>query len=482
VNGDTDLIQKILTGTRWATLIRLFAQLVSWMSTIFVVRFIAPKDYGLNAMLESPLLFFTFFCTLGLDAALVQRRALSNDELSSAFGFLLLLNGAIFCSFILISPLIASYFNEPELELLAKTMALIFVITPFRVVPNALLDRNLDFKLKAQLELVSTVVAAITTLVMAYLGYGVWALVFGVLVNRILIALLLMIMRPWFIWPTLNLLATKQLLSFGSLVALSSALLMLSDMMITILAGPVIGSVQLGIFAVAAQFALLPLSKGMPILNQTMLPAFSRLQHDPEATRYYLMRLAGVASLVFVPIMVGLASIADMFVYIVIGEKWEESIFPLIAMSIGMIFRMISTLYRSVIMSIGKAGATTKLTACQVIIMLVLAFLATPYGVHMLALAWVLTEAIVMVLTATAGNYLLSTSYGRLYEAIKPSLVAALLMSVVVYSIQYLHMENMHATLATQVVGGAIVYYLIVRYLFKEDYRTAERTLLGRNF
>ncbi|TAN84694.1 MAG: lipopolysaccharide biosynthesis protein, partial [Gallionella sp.] len=230
----SELVNKILSGARWATVLRLAAQIFSWLSTIIVVRFISPEDYGLNAMLESPLVLMMLLSTLGLDAALVQAKNIKPEELQSIFGWLLILNGVLFLCYFFGGAVLASYFNEPRLDVLAKALAFIFLLVPFRVIPNALLDRQLDFKLRAQLEITATVAAAITTLALAYFGAGVWALVAGVIVSKLLLSVLLMIFKPWFILPKFNLAATRRMMSTGGIITLSGAFLLLSDQLVSL--------------------------------------------------------------------------------------------------------------------------------------------------------------------------------------------------------------------------------------------------------
>ena len=88
----SDLVQKILSGVRWVMLFRICAQVFTWISTLIVIRFLAPEDYGLNSMIESPLIIVMLFSTFGLDLALVQRKRLTQEELRSSFGLLLIIN------------------------------------------------------------------------------------------------------------------------------------------------------------------------------------------------------------------------------------------------------------------------------------------------------------------------------------------------------------------------------------------------------
>jgi O-antigen/teichoic acid export membrane protein len=478
-NMNPDLIQKILSGTRWATMFRLIAQAFTWVSTIFVVRLIAPEEYGLNAMLEVPLVIFGFFSTLSLEAALVQRRELEHEHLSGTFGLLLLINGAIFIAFFIASPTLADYFNEPRLDSIAKAMAFVFLLVPFRVVPDALLSRSLDFKLKAQLELVAAVTSSTTTLVLAYFGYGVWALISGVLVNRVLLATLLMIMRPWFIWPTISFRATRQLVVFGGLLTVSSAFLVLSDMVIRVIAGPVIGAAQLGMFAMANHLAQMPLSKGMPIINQTVLPAFSRLQDDKSMASYYLTRLVGVASLTFFPMLVGFACIADTFVFSILGEKWAESIPLIVIISLGVIFRLINLIHTSVITGMGHADVAMKLGVTQLLIQLVFVLLLLHHGIIVLAISWGFTELVITIIFIHVSKPVLSTKYISIPIALKPALIASVVMACVVLLIRNIPISNAFLMLFTQVTCGAGVYYLTVRYMFAESYGIARRAILG---
>ncbi|MEO7320595.1 MAG: oligosaccharide flippase family protein, partial [Nitrosospira sp.] len=242
----TEIIDKVLSGARWAAILRLVGQAISWLSTIVVVRFISPEDYGLNAMLEAPLELMMLLSAFGLDLALVRSKNIEQDELRSVFGWLLLINGLLFLAYFFGGALIAIYFDEPRLELLAKVLAFVFLLAPFRVIPNALLDRNLKFKLRAFAEFIASTSAAIATLVLAILGAGVWALVAGMLISRVLLAIILMIMQPWIIAPSLSFSAVRKMMAFGGVMTFGVVLILLSDKLAILVAGPVLGAEMLG--------------------------------------------------------------------------------------------------------------------------------------------------------------------------------------------------------------------------------------------
>lgn len=479
----SELVSKILTGARWATVLRLSAQVFSWLSTIIVVRFISPEDYGLNAMLESPLGLMMLFSTLGLEAALVQARKLDANMLQSIFGGLLILNGLLFLAFFFGGAALALYFNEPRLEPLAKALAFLFLFVPFRVIPNALMDRDLDFKFRAQLEITSTVVAAIVTLILAYFGAGVWALVLGVITSRLLLAVLLMIFKPWIVVPKLKFSAITSVVSAGGILTAGSAFTLLSGMLVTLIAGPQLGPALLGIYAVASQFALLPLFRGMPIINQTMLPAFARFQENRDSATYYLERLLGVISLVFVPMMVGMASISDALVMTVFGEKWAPSIWPLALMSLGAILRLNTTLIRSAMSGMGHPGLILKSSALQFALLLVLTIYAMDYGLMGLVAAWLATEMIVALATAKWCRLVFDTSLVGFLRCYRPALVSSAIMGLCVVGSKFVLAEqNVLIGFLAPITIGVISYYLAVRVFYPRELKVALKTAFGDRF
>jgi len=479
----SELVNKILTGARWATVLRLSAQVFSWLSTIIVVRFISPEDYGLNSMLASPLVLMMLLSTLGLDAALVQAKNIKPEEMQSIFGWLLILNGILFLCYFFGGAVLAAYFNEPRLGLLAKALAFIFILVPFRVIPNALLDRQLDFKLRAQLEITATVCASVVTLILAYLGAGVWALVTGVILSKLLLSILLMIFRPWFIVPSFDWSATRQMLSMGGIITLSGAFTLLSDQLITVVAGPKLGAALLGVYAMSAEFASLPLAKGMPIINQTMLPAFSRFQEHRDSATYYLEKLLGVTSLAFVPMMVGMACVADTLVLTVLGAKWAPSIAPLVIMSLGMIFRMSTMLFKTAMTSMGRADLALRSNFLQLALLLPLTIYAMEHGVIALMAAWVVTELLVMLVTVQLSKRVFDTSFRRLLRSYLPALISSAIMAGCVIGIKTLLGDPGSMTvLLIAIATGIASYYLATRLLFLKELQTTLKTVFGDRF
>jgi O-antigen/teichoic acid export membrane protein len=311
---ETELRAKLISGAKWATVVRFASQAFSWVITLIMVRLLTPADYGLNAMIEVPIELLMLFSTLGMDAAIIRFGKRDAEQLASTFGLLLLLNMLFFLILLLSAGMIADYFKEPRLTALIQVTALVFVLAPFRIIPNALLDMDLDFKLKAQVELVGSVVSSLIALLLALAGAGVWALVASIVVGTVFRAVPLMYLRPWIVRPVLRIGPVRELLNYGMVIMAGGAIGVISAKALSLLAGPHLGVEVLGFYAVASVLAMLPMSKVMPILQQTMFPAFAQLKEQPATARKYLLKSLELSALIIFPLTIGMACVSEHLV------------------------------------------------------------------------------------------------------------------------------------------------------------------------
>lgn len=477
----SDVTERILSGARWATFLRLIGQIVSWGSTILVVRFLSPKDYGLNSMLEAPMEILLLFGTLGLDVALVQSRELGDRALSGAFGMLLALGFASFACYFLGAPYFAAYFAEPALGDLARALSPIFLLVPLRVIPDALLDRQLKFKLRATVETWSSVLATVLTLVLAVNGAGVWALVFGVLANRTLNTVLLMAIQPWFVRPSFNFRDTQSLIVFGGFTAGAGVVLLVAGKSVTFIAGPTVGAATLGVLALAVQFAQLPVTRVMPIVNPVLVPAFARFRSEPGVAAEHLEKSLRILAILLVPVMIGLACLAGPFVRVFFGERWDAVIVPLALISAVLPVKIIPSLIRPVMSSLGRADLVFILSLIFLASAVAGAFIARSHGLMGLVVMSVTLEVLMALATLVLARRALAIPMVKVARAFRPSLVSSAAMVAAVYLLHLAMGEQTAAvSLAAGVMIGAAAYSLAMVLLFRESLLLVMRVVLGR--
>ncbi|HWU84242.1 MAG TPA: lipopolysaccharide biosynthesis protein [Rhodocyclaceae bacterium] len=481
VNDEADLKHKLISGAKWATILRILAQLISWLVTIVVVRYLTPDDYGLNAMLEVPIELLMLFSTIGLDMALIQRRAHSDEELAASFGMLLAINGVFFVVLLGAADIIAAYFNEPRLGTIIRVASLVFVLVPFRTIPNALLDRELAFKLKSQVELFAAVVSALLSLILAISGAGVWALVGAMLCNAGLRAALLMFIKPWFIKPSFKFSAAKKLLHYGGVIAISGAVLVMSGKAVNVIAGPVLGVESLGFYAVAGQFAILPLSRVMPIVQQTLYPAFARVQGQQELACAYFLKGVELSSLVIYPMAIGLACISEQFVATFFGSKWLPMALPLALLSLVTPIRMITNIYAPAMNALGVAREVLWINTAMFAMLALGTPLAMQFGILGLAVLWVFVSPTIMGLSMLLGRKVLPIRWQDLGTSLLPATVASASMAVALLMWRWIYPAmSGGGHLAETIVLGGVIYFAVLYGIFPTRMRLLKAGFSGR--
>ena len=477
-DGESILRNKVITGIKWATMVRVASQAFSWVVTLAMVRLLTPHDYGLNSMIEVPIEVLVLFSTLGIDAAIIRIGKHSPEQLASAFGYLLALNFLFFLILFLFSNLIAEYFKEPGLTTLIQVTAVIFLLAPFRIIPNALLDIDLDFKLKAQVELAAAIISSTIALCLAVIGAGVWALVSAIVLGSVIRAGLLAYKRPWIIKPSLKMKPILPLVRFGIVIVAQGTVGVLSGKILTLLAGPKVGVETLGFFAVASVFAMLPMNKLMPIVQQTMYPVISRLHDQPALSKKYLLKSLEYTSLVIFPMAIGTACLSEHIISVIFGQKWLPMAVPLTLLASVTPARLLNQIFAAPLNAVGRAKTVTAVHILNLTMLATGSLFAANYGLIGLVYLTIFSTLVATVVSIIIGCRIFELDIKKLILAVKPALVSSLLMAFALWLAAYeFNVFSNIVGLIFEVSIGVFVYLFSLLLLFRKTAMNVLNTL-----
>ena len=170
----------------WSAVERFSVQGIQFILTIIIARLVSPSDYGLIAMLGIFLAIAQTFIDSGFSNALIQKQDRTEADFSTVFYFNIVVGVVVYLLLYLCSPFIASFYNEPKLDLVTKVVGLNLIISSFSVVQRAKLTIALNFKLQAVASLIAVIISGGIGVYMAYVGYGVWAIAIQALLNNFL--------------------------------------------------------------------------------------------------------------------------------------------------------------------------------------------------------------------------------------------------------------------------------------------------------
>ena len=299
--------------------------LLSLGSIVVLARLVTPQDFGLVAMVATVIGFFRPFSDAGLSAATIQRDDITNAQVSNLFWMNVGLGIAITLGLIAAAPAIAWFYEEPRLIMITVWSSSAFVLSGATVQHMALLNRHMQFRTIATVQVTAAAVGALVGIAMALLGFGYWSLV-GIGISTPLATLC----HTWSIsrWrpaPPSRPGATGSLLSFGANLTASRFLWSLARGSDGLLIGRFFGAEALGLYSRGMVLLTRPLEQAMAPLEAVFVPTFSRLQADPERYRRVALQVFDVIALAGFLFSGFLLVLARPLTLIVLGPQWEEA-------------------------------------------------------------------------------------------------------------------------------------------------------------
>lgn len=456
--GMMNVERQALVALKWSAIAKVLGQLISWAVTLFVLRILAPTDYGLYAIVSMVISTVAGLAEFGLGASLIQAPTLDRRELSRIAGALCLLN--IVCGLLVAAsaPWLSEIFRDPRLSLLIGVSSLQFAIFAIEVLPQAMVHRGMDFARVARNEVASTAVATLSTLLLAATGGGVWALVVGGLIGATVRAALFVSAVP-VVWPSFHLRGIGRHVKFGGIVSVTRLLWQLTYQMDTLIAARFLSREALGLYSVAMHLATMPMDKAMGIVNQVALPAVARLQKELPRVRTRLLESLRLLAFMAVPSLWGIAAVAPEFVYIVLGAKWEPAITVLQIVSLAAPARMLAAVLATALLAIGAAEVELRNTVVGALVLPASLAVGVHWHLDGLAAAWGFGVLITGALNFPRTSAALGLTLAQVGTATRAPLLAGCLMHLAVWAVRLLLQDSGEILrLSVLILAGGATY------------------------
>jgi len=473
---------RVRSAVFWRSGSQIVAQIIAWTSTLVVIRLLDPADYGLYAMAQAVFVFLSFLNGYGFASSLIQSDEVTPKALSQAFGILLLLNGALAAIQYFGAPLLAAYYGQPIITDLLRTMALIYLATPFFVIPEVVMGRSLEFRKQAVVNLVAAIAGAATALTLALMGYGVWTLVYAPIVLFWTRAIGLTFAARLLVWPSFDFRGTGRMIGFGSAVLVTQLLWLVQSQADVFIAGRRFDPHELGLYAEALFLTQVLMSKFVPPLNEVAFPAYSRMQHDRAALRRGFLKAMRMVGLVTFPAYLGIAATAGPMIATLLGPKWT-AMTPLVQIiALSMPAMTLQILFAPVTNALGRPRIATITAGFGAIVFPLAFFVGVPFGPTGLALAWLVAAPLLLAWTFAQSRALVGFSVGDIWASARSGLIPAIAMAGVVAAFDLL-LTGLAAPLRLALlVAVGIASYLAILLLYDRPAAIdALATLRGRN-
>jgi len=454
-----DLDRSLLGGIAWTSGVTWLSQILSWGSTLIVVHYLAPTDYGLIGMALLYLGLVQMASELGVGAAVVRFRDLTTDQIGQ-FNGLSIIAGALglLASFAVAIPL-GLFFREPRLPVVLVVMSTAFVISAFRVVPQALLQRRLQFRKLALIEGTQSIIGACSTLTLAILGFGYWSLALGFVASATVYTILVVIQSPArFQRPRLA--SMRQPLTFSSHVLLSRfAWYGYSNADFAVI-GKVLGGAALGAYTLGWTLSGMTVEKITAVIGRVTPAFFCTVQNDLVALRRYLVLITEALALVTFPACIGLSLVANDFVRLALGERWIAAILPVQLLAVVATVRSVQPLIPQVLFAIGESRLAMRNSILTALVLPVCFFVASRWGISGVAGAWLIIGPLMFSPLLMRTLRLIELPAKQYFMALWPAASGCLVMAGTVISVNrsFLGGSPAYVSLIVKIVVGALAY------------------------
>ncbi|MAT92308.1 MAG: hypothetical protein CME59_06875 [Halioglobus sp.] len=430
----SNLVDRAMSAFRWVAALRFFGQLISWLSTIFVIRFLAPEDYGVIALAEVFRTFLVLFSNVGFSQGLMKVENLTNPIIRKTVGLLLSINVLLFLIQFTLAPYAAEFYDNKDLEYVLRVLSFTYLLIPWSAVPSSLVARNLEHKKTSKITFFTDVLASCLSLLLAYLGYGYWALVSAIVFTAVFNCFWFNRLIDYPRLPLFNFRSMDGLFKFGAFVALSEVLFVAYNRVDVVVAGKFFDIAQIGLYGVAIQLATMLMAKSVPLFNVVAFPAFARMNALSGSSNDYLVTTLRFASTFIFPVFFGVAMVGHELIVLVLGEKWSEIYVLFAILVISVPLRIIAYIISPAMLAAGGARVNMVNAFLTLLFLTAALFALMPLGLNGVALAWSLASVCIFALTLVRGGRLLAVPMRDFLAAFLPGLCVSALMCAALHA------------------------------------------------
>ena len=462
-----NLKNKTLTNMAWRFAERVGAQGVKFIVSLVLARLLMPEDYGNIALIAVVITLLNVFVDSGLGNALIQKKDADDLDFSTVFYFNCLLCIVLYTLTFFTAPFIAKFYKDETLTSVIRVLSFTIVISGVKNVQQAYVSKQLIFKKFFFATLIGTIGAAILGILMAYKGFGIWALVGQQLFNITIDTIVLWIIVKWRPKKQFSFIRLKELFSYGIKLLIASLVSTLYKEIRQLIIGKVYSSSDLAYYNRGLEFPKFISSNINNSIDSVLLPVLSIEQNDTNRVKMMVRRSITISSFLMWPFMFGLAATGKTLIPLLLTEKWNYAVPFLYFFCFTEGFLPITTANLNAIKALGRSDYIMRMEIIKKCIGLVLVCVSIPFGVYAIAASSVVYTIIAVYINAFPNKKLLNYSLNEMLKDIFPSFGMALLMFIPVYLLNYLQVFAIFR-LILQIITGIGVYYILAK-IFKNE-------------
>ncbi len=449
----------------WSVTERFGNQGIQFLIGLMLARLLIPEDYGLLGMLLVFISIAQVFVDGGFSAALIRKRDASQLDYSTIFWFNLLVSFGCYILLFFAAPLIAGFFEEPELILLVRVVGLNIMINSLGIIQKTILIKELNFKTQAKINLTSILLSGLIGVYCAYVGYGVWALVIQNISRNLFMNVSLWFTGRWRPKKVFSTKSFKELFGFGSHLMFALLLNTISEQLISIVIGKIYSAKSLGFYTRANQFQKLPVSSIYGATGAVCYPVLAELQNDQVKLKEGYRSMIKLIAFILFPVMAILGAVSEPMIRVILTDKWLPTVPILQILCIVGAFYPLHAINLDILKIKGRTDILFKLQIIKQTIYVAVIIVCCRWGVMGLVWGEVFVNIISYYINAFFSKRFMGYSLSNQLRDLYIFVVISFLTLAFLVAINYFIKDKYLQLFVSPFLG--VLFYVFLAYLFK---------------
>ena len=474
-----DLKLKTKKSLYWSFLNQFANYGIQFAIGIVMARLLSPADYGITAL---PAVFMAvagiFVDGGGFGSALVRKPEITEKDLATSFYYSIAVGLFCYLSLFFASPWIAAFYNAPILEKIMRVTAIGFLIGPLNTPQTIILKRRLDFKTPTKVNITCRILSGLVGLTLAFIGYGVWALVLSSLFSSFVSLILNWWVVRWYPKTGWSKESFKYLWNYGNKMMGAQLLNTLYNNITPVIIGKFFSPALLGVYNRAQGYAALPSNNISGAISSVSFPVISKIQDDPERLERAYRKMLRTAAFIVFPLMMVLSALARPLIIVMITEKWEACILLLQIICFNKMWWPIHAMNVNLLLVKGRTDLFLRLEIIKKILGLCILCSTLPFGIVAFCVGGVISSVICLFINTYYTGKLIKVGFWVQMKDIIPTFTLSLCIWLLLQGACLL-IDNYVIQI---IVGGilALTFYLGMSILLKRPELQEVKYMLDR--
>lgn len=475
--AEQSLKNKTIKGLVWNAIDNFAGLGIQFLIGIVLARLLSPSEYGIIGLITVFLAVSEAFITAGFGSALIRKQDRTEVDNSTVFYFCVVASIVFYFLLYVAAPLIADFYHQEILTPITRILGLTLIAGAFCIVPNALFSSRIDFKTTAKISIITALTGGGTGIIFAYCGFGVWALVYQMLVSQLVRSILLFAYCKW--WPKEHFSRNsfKTLFSFGSKLMFSGLLNALYNNLYSIVIGKLFAPSTLGLYTRASAFANLPSSNMTNVLQRVTYPVLSTIQDENERLADIYRRLLKMSAYVIFPLMMLLFGISEPLILWILTDKWEGCIILLQLLCFSMMWYPIHAINLNLLQVKGRSDLFLKLEIIKKIIGTLIVVVSAFWGIIGLCVGGIVSSLISLVINTYYTGKMINAGFVKQMLDVFPIFIVSLMGGCLAFIATYIPIEWNIVRLIVGCVVFALFYLIASKIWLKNEYEETLKLL-----